>query len=127
MVALLAFTSVYAKTKVDNECINKSIPNTEKTQATAKPLVSNYIVDFIMSGSYYIAYQEPGKTKIFIYCNATTFESLCRDYDLMQELALNVKWGKTSYQDYCTMEAKFEKKYTYAKNSKNVYWITMSK
>ena len=125
-VAMLAFTSMRAYTKIDNECVSHPKPNLEKVQATGKPLVSNYIVDFFMSGSYYIAYQEPNKKQIYIYCNEATFIALCKDYDMMQELALNVKWGKTSHNDYRTMEAKFEKKYTYAKNSKNVYRITMT-
>ena len=117
---------VHANINDSIESVVNSTPNTERIQALGKPLVSFYIVDFFMSGNYSITYQEPDKELIHIYCNGTTFESLCRDYDMMQELALNVKWGITSYNDFCIMEAKFEKKYTYAKNSKNVYWLTMS-
>ena len=125
-VAVLAFASLQANTDNCNEGIAQPTPSLERIQAAGSPLVSGYIVDFIMSGNYKIAYKEPNKKQIYIYCNEATFIALCKDYDMMQELALNVKWGITSYSDYCTMEAKFEKKYTYAKNSKNVYWLTMS-
>lgn len=70
-VAMLAFTSMRAYTKIDNECVAHPKPNLERMQAAGKPLVSNYIVDFFMSGSYYIAYKEPNKNQIYIYCNAT--------------------------------------------------------
>lgn len=125
-VVVLAFSSLQANTDNGNEGIAQPTPSLERIQAAGTPLVSGYIVDFIMSGNYKIAYKEPNKKQIYIYCNEATFIALCKDYDMMQELALNVKWGITSYSDYCTMEAKFEKKYTYAKNSKNVYWLTMS-
>ena len=126
IVATLTLISMRAYTTVENDCVTHPGPNLERTQAIGNPLVSYYIVDFLMSGNYRIAYQEPNKTQIIIYCNEATFISLCKDYDLMQELALNVKWGITSYNDYCIMESKFEKKYTLTKNSKNVYWLTMS-
>ena len=104
---------------------------TEKTESPSQtkgtPIVSSYISNFFMEVNCYIEYKEPGKKPKRIYCSYEVFESLCNDYDMMKQLESNVKHGITSQKDYNFMESKFEKKYSYYKDNKNVYRISMSK